>query len=84
MSTYTKQIIIDNEGEEARFYSVERTDEDDRYEKNRNHLILTAEGFANREHGVVAPEFNDRAAWCDVWTRCFLQKMNELCKEKGI
>lgn len=84
MSTYTKQIIIDNEGEERRVYQVERTFEDDSYTKSRDHLSKIAEAHANREYGIEPPNWQDRDDWCKNWNSCYFKKMDELAKERGI
>jgi len=55
---------------------------DEEYVKKRNKLIPKAEKYANEMFGSLAPE--NKFKWYLDWTRCFLDKMNELSIENGL
>jgi len=52
------------------------------YEFKRKQLIPHAEAFANNKHGKF-PSGN-REIWSQDWNITFLEKMDEMAREKGL
>jgi hypothetical protein len=83
LSTYIKQIRIENEdGTEKKTVCITRLHSDDYYERNRNHQLGQAEAYTDSVckllEGESLEDFKLR------WTKLFLRKVDELCREKGI
>ena len=55
---------------------------DKEYKKKRNKLIHAAEAFANNKHGKQPGA--DKELWYKKWNISFLNKMEELARQKGL